>query len=104
MRMCSHLLAEHYNKLLNICLKVRCRFDHIYFLLLTEPTDAKNFVHGERYNQVLDAFGCLLYLVGNIELHRYFCAGIFQKDFITSQVCADILMLCFRLVIINHTF
>ncbi|EDX06287.1 GD10108 [Drosophila simulans] len=38
-----------------------------------------------------------LFKVGNIELHRYFCAGIFQKDFITSQVCADILMLCFRL-------
>ncbi|XP_032571567.1 uncharacterized protein LOC6608283 [Drosophila sechellia] len=72
------------------CLTLQQIFEYLF-------KDAKNFVNGERYNQVLDAFGCLLYLVGNIELHRYFCAGIFQKDFITSQVCADILMLCFRL-------
>ncbi|EDV59428.2 uncharacterized protein LOC6541067 [Drosophila erecta] len=59
--------------------------------------DANNFVNGERWNQVLQAFGSVLYLVGNIELHKYFCTGIFQNDFVTSQVCADILMLCFRL-------
>ncbi|XP_043657305.1 uncharacterized protein LOC122622698 isoform X1 [Drosophila teissieri] len=59
--------------------------------------DANNFVYGERFNLVLDAFGSLLYLVGNIELHRYFCTGIFKQDIVTSEVCAEILMLCFRL-------
>ncbi|XP_016971287.2 uncharacterized protein LOC108038913 [Drosophila rhopaloa] len=59
--------------------------------------DATNFVNAERYERVMDAFGSLLYLVPIKELHSYFCAGLFQKDIITSQVCADILMLCFRL-------
>nr|XP_016930694.1 uncharacterized protein LOC108010312 isoform X2 [Drosophila suzukii] len=64
--------------------------------------DATNFVNAERYERVMNAFGSLLYLVPNRELHSYFCAGLFQKDVITSQVCADILMLCFRLKEVNN--
>ncbi|KAH8367094.1 hypothetical protein KR084_000546 [Drosophila pseudotakahashii] len=59
--------------------------------------DATNFVNADRYERIVDAFGSLLFLVSNRELHSYFCAGLFEKDIITSQVCADILILCFRL-------
>ncbi|XP_017044799.1 uncharacterized protein LOC108090566 isoform X2 [Drosophila ficusphila] len=64
--------------------------------------DVNIFVNDERYEQVIDAFGSLLYMVAKKELHSYFLAGLFQKDIIKSQVCADILMLCFRLKEVNN--
>ncbi|KAI8036878.1 uncharacterized protein LOC128256103 isoform X1 [Drosophila gunungcola] len=74
----------------NTCQTLKKIFEYLF-------KDSTNFVNAERYEQVMDSFGSLLYLVANRELHSYFCAGIFQKDIITSQVCADILMLCYRL-------
>lgn len=67
---------------------------------LTIPTDASNFVHAENYERVIESFGSLLYLLDNEILHNYFYAGLFQKDIVSSQACADVLMLCFRLVIV----
>ncbi|XP_050743512.1 uncharacterized protein LOC108036592 isoform X3 [Drosophila biarmipes] len=64
--------------------------------------DATNFINAERYELAIDAFGSLLYLVPNRELLNYFFAGLFKKDILTSQVCADILMLYFRLKEVNQ--
>ncbi|XP_020814564.1 uncharacterized protein LOC110188962 [Drosophila serrata] len=63
--------------------------------------DATNFVHEENYERIIEGFGSLLYLLDNEIMHNYFCAGLFQKDIVKSQACADVLMLCFRLIEVN---
>ncbi|KAH8285483.1 hypothetical protein KR054_009932, partial [Drosophila jambulina] len=77
----------------NTCQTLQKIFEYMFM-------DASNFVHEENYERIIEAFGSLLYLVDNEVLHNYFCAGLFQKDIITSQACADVLMLFFRLVVL----
>ncbi|XP_034476921.1 uncharacterized protein LOC117783581 [Drosophila innubila] len=59
--------------------------------------DASNFTNAARYNRLLEVFGSLLYLADSVTLLKYFNNGLFQEDLIKSQVCADVLMICFRL-------
>ncbi|XP_017066261.1 uncharacterized protein LOC108104602 [Drosophila eugracilis] len=78
----------------NTCQTMQKIFEYLF-------KDATNFIHAERYERVLNAYACFLYLVPDKDIHRYFCAGLFLKDIISSQVCADILMLCFHLKEVN---
>ncbi|XP_026842031.1 uncharacterized protein LOC6592547 isoform X1 [Drosophila persimilis] len=63
--------------------------------------DASHFVNADHYERAIEAFASLMYLAECEELDNYFCTGVFQEDPVTSQVCADILMLSFRLVEAN---
>ncbi|SPP74439.1 uncharacterized protein LOC117578801 [Drosophila guanche] len=63
--------------------------------------DASHFVNVDHYDRVIEAFSCLLCLAESEELNNYICTGVFQEDPVTSQACADILMLSFRLVELN---
>ncbi|KAM8712887.1 hypothetical protein ACLKA7_013248 [Drosophila subpalustris] len=66
--------------------------------------DALNFTNAARYNRLLEAFGSLLYVTESETLFKYFSAGLFQEDLIKSQVCSDVLMICFRLEEANQTW
>ncbi|XP_017027745.1 uncharacterized protein [Drosophila kikkawai] len=79
----------------NTCQTLQRIFEYLF-------RDASNFVHAENYDRVIEAFGSLLYLLDNDILFNYFCAGLFQKDLVSSQACADVLMLCFRLKEVNN--
>ncbi|EDW62247.2 uncharacterized protein [Drosophila virilis] len=102
----SEQTAEDYNELCLDYVTV-CIMDH---LEISQPTcrtlqkvfeylckDGYNFVNAARYKRILEAFGSLLHLACSAALYNYFCAGLFQEDIIKSQVCADVLMLSFRL-------
>ncbi|KAH8253170.1 hypothetical protein KR032_003954, partial [Drosophila birchii] len=78
----------------NTCQILQKIFDYMF-------VDAAHFVHEENYDRIIETFGSLLYLLDNEVLHNYFCAGLFQKDIVKSQACADVLMLCFRLKEVN---
>ncbi|KAH8258097.1 hypothetical protein KR038_005683, partial [Drosophila bunnanda] len=78
----------------NTCQMLQKIFEYMF-------KDASNFVHEENYDRIIEGFGSLLYLLDNEILNNYFCAGLFQKDIVTSQACADVLMLCFRLKEVN---
>ncbi|EDW01797.1 GH20255 [Drosophila grimshawi] len=66
--------------------------------------DACHFTNAARYNRILDAFGTLLHVTCSASLINYFCTGLFEEDIIKSQVCSDVLTLCFRLEEANHSW
>lgn len=66
--------------------------------------DASNFTNAARYNRLLEAFGSLLHVSDSVTLFKYFSGGLFQEDLLKSQVCADVLMICFRLEEANQSW
>ncbi|EDW79832.2 uncharacterized protein Dwil_GK17806 [Drosophila willistoni] len=59
--------------------------------------DSRNFVIADRYDHIIEAYGSLLYIIDYEQLQNYFLFTLFQNTLIMSQVCGDILNICFRL-------
>ncbi|XP_062128419.1 uncharacterized protein LOC133840544 [Drosophila sulfurigaster albostrigata] len=59
--------------------------------------DSRNFVNAAHYDRILQTFATLLHVSHSVALFKFFSAGIFQEDLMKQQVCADVLMLFFRL-------